>query len=384
MSGADGSSYPVATKQRCPSGCCPEGWVAIEHLRQDARHLSGMVVRSEQMLELLALIRRVAPYRTPVLIQGESGTGKELVAHAVHRLGAAPQGAFIAFNCSNLVESLAESQLFGHVRGSFTDARADLPGYFRSADGGTLFMDEIGELPLALQPKLLRAVETHQIQPLGATAPCTVDVRIVAATNRDLGAMVRQGRFRDDLFYRLNGLPLKVPRLRERPADIEPLVAHFVSSHGPILGKAIRYISEAALQALRGHDWPGNVRQLKHVVETAMVMTDDDHIGIGVAALAALTECGSSGEGLDAELNGFGELARPVAPAISPPSRARPSLDEITRRALMDALEHAQGHRQRAARQLGISRARLYRMLERYNLMDFARSSAGAKVGEPA
>ncbi len=179
-------------------------WLSLEDLAHGSERVGGMVVRSAQLRKVLKAISRLSPYKATVLIQGESGTGKELVARGLHTLGEAHGGPFVTFNCSNLVESLAETQLFGHVLGAFTDAREDSLGYFRSANGGTLFLDEVGELPLQLQPKLLRAVETHEIQPVGSSRSYSVDIRLVAATNRDLRAMVKAGQFRDDLYYRLN------------------------------------------------------------------------------------------------------------------------------------------------------------------------------------
>jgi DNA-binding NtrC family response regulator len=325
---------------------------------------------------VVRIIRRVAPHKTPVLIHGESGTGKELVARALHTVGSFPQGPFVVFNCSNLIETLAESQLFGHVRGSFTDARSDSPGYFRSANGGTLFLDEIGELPLALQPKLLRAVETHEIQPVGSIIPSRVDVRIVAATNRDLGAMVKAGTFRADLYYRLNGATISMPDLADRVADIDPLIAHFVRRHS----KRVRYISRAALTALRCHEWPGNVRQLAHVIETALLMTDGDRLDLPALppfmfAMAPIAATAAPGAG---------ERRAQSGPDRPPEVSGTRSLDEITKQALIAALEHAQGQRQRAAKLLGVSRARLYRMLERYNLADFARPRTRVKSGGPS
>src|SRR6202166_223006 len=174
------------------------GWFSLEHLAHGSERVGGMVVRSAQVRKVLKTISRLSPYKATVLINGESGTGKELVARALHTLGPVPGGPFVTFNCSNLVESLAESQLFGHVRGAFTDAREESQGYFRSANGGTLFLDEVGELPLKLQPKLLRAVEMHEVQPVGSAHTHKVDIRLVCATNRDLKAMVKDGSFRAD------------------------------------------------------------------------------------------------------------------------------------------------------------------------------------------
>ena len=237
-----------------------------------------MLIRSAQFKRLFASIIRFAPHKATVLIQGESGTGKELVARSLHSLGAVPNGPFVTFNCSNLVDSLAESQLFGHVKGAFTDAREDSLGYFRSANGGTLFLDEIGELPLKLQPKLLRAVEMHEVQPVGSSHSYKVDIRLVAATNRDLRAMVKAGEFRDDLYYRLNAAALIIPPLRDRRDAIPAFVGHFIEQYCRLFAKDIRRISRQAIEALCAYSWPGNVRELAHAVESAVLMADGDSI----------------------------------------------------------------------------------------------------------
>jgi DNA-binding NtrC family response regulator len=358
----------------CRRGCCGSETVAIDHLAEDAEQLGDMVAASASMLEVVRIIKRIAPHKTPVLVNGESGTGKELVARALHTLSSSPHGPFVVFNCSNLIETLAESQLFGHVRGSFTDARSDSPGYFRSANGGTLFLDEIGELPLALQPKLLRAVETQEIQPVGSISASKVNVRIVAATNRDLGAMVKAGTFRADLYYRLNGATISIPRLADRDADIDLLIAHFVRRHT----RRVRYISPAALAALRHYDWPGNVRQLGHVIDTALLMTDGDRIEAD-ALPSFMFQAPAAKPGAPL-LRIVREPESPRNALASFAASAR-SLDEITRQALIHALEQAEGQRQKAAKLLGISRARLYRMLDRYSLTDFGRKGPGSRLG---
>src|SRR5258706_15180883 len=234
-------------------------WISLGHLALGSERVGGMVVRSAQVRKVLKTISRLSPYKASVLIHGESGTGKELVARALHTLGPVPKGPFVTFNCSNLVESLAESQLFGHLRGAFTDAREESQGYFRSANGGTLFLDEIGELPLKLQPKLLRAVETHEVQPVGSSHSYKVDIRLVAATNRDLRAMVKIGQFRDDLYYRLNTTAIFIPPLRERREAIPAFVGHFIEQYCRLFVKDIRRISRQAIEALCSYSWPGNV-----------------------------------------------------------------------------------------------------------------------------
>src|ERR1700687_2250643 len=254
--------------------------IGFDRLALGSERLGGMVVRSAQVRKVLKTISLLSPYKATVLISGESGTGKELVARALHTLGPVPGGPFVTFNCSNLVESLAESQLFGHVRGAFTDAREDSLGYFRSANGGTLFLDEIGELPLRLQPKLLRAVETHEIQPVGSAHNYKVDIRLLAATTRDLRAMVKQGTFRDDLFYRLHAAAILVPPLRDRREAIPAFVAHFVEHYNRLFGKDVKLVSRAAIEAICAHPWPGNVRERGHAIESAVLMTENDRITV--------------------------------------------------------------------------------------------------------
>src|SRR5712664_51229 len=271
---------PAVSKLQAINCNHDDEWLELGQLLEGAEDVGGMVVQSAQMQKVLKTISRLGPYKATVLIYGESGTGKELVARALHTLGPVPKGPFVTFNCSNLVESLAESQLFGHVRGAFTDAREDSLGYFRSANGGTLFLDEIGELPLRLQPKLLRAVETHEIQPVGSSHNYKVDIRLVAATNRDLRAMVKEGTFRDDLYYRLHAAAILVPPLRDRREAIPAFVAHFIEHYNRLFGKDVKLVSRAAIEALCTNPWAGNVRELGHAIESAVLMTENDRISL--------------------------------------------------------------------------------------------------------
>src|SRR5271163_3712476 len=276
---ANGSSVVAAMQSlRAEPAADACEWLSLEHLALGSERVGGMVVRSAQVRKVLKTISRLSPYKATVLIHGESGTGKELVARALHSLGSAPGGPFVTFNCSNLVEHLAESQLFGHVRGAFTDAREDSLGYFRSANAGTLFLDEIGELPLRLQPKLLRAVETHEVQPVGSATSYKVDIRLIAATNRDLRAMVKLGEFRDDLYYRLSAAAITIPPLRERREAIEALAVHFTEHYNRLFGKQIRLISRRAIAVLQAYDWPGNVREFAHAMQSAVMLTDGDRL----------------------------------------------------------------------------------------------------------
>ena len=355
-------------------------WIAIEKLSEGAEHMGGMLVRSEEMRNLIKTLRRLGPHQQTVLIEGESGTGKELIAWALHSFGAAPDRPFVTFNCSNLVDTLAEAQLFGHVKGAFTDAREDSLGYFRSANGGTLFLDEIGELPLNLQPKLLRAVENQEIQPVGSTKVHKVNLRLVAATNRDLRAMIKAGQFREDLFYRLSSAALRIPPLRERAVAIPCFVAHFIERYDQLFGKKVRHISREALTILCGYAWPGNIRELAHVIETAVLMTDSDRLSINdLPAQILNTRMGSEvacpqahsfgASEVDQVMDAAGADRRPLFDNSSSED-AQFLLDNVIKRTLIKSLEQTQGNRRRAADLLGVSRSTLYRMLARYGLCD--------------
>jgi two-component system response regulator AtoC len=240
-----------------------------------------ILAKSAPMLEIFRTIAKIAEYKTTVLIAGESGTGKELVARAIHRRGGRAQGPFVAINCGAIPENLLESELFGHRKGAFTDATSDRRGLFEEASTGTLFLDEIGELPLALQVKLLRVLQEETIRRLGDVRDVKIDVRIVAATHRDLQAEVKAGRFREDLFYRLNVLSLVIPPLRERREDIPLLIDHFVARNNVRLGTSIRGLEPAARKALVEYAWPGNVRELENTIERAMVLADSERIQLG-------------------------------------------------------------------------------------------------------
>ena len=349
-------------------------WLSLEHLALGAERVGGMVVRSAQVRKVLKTISRLSPYKATVLIHGESGTGKELVARALHSLGSAPGGPFVTFNCSNLVETLAESQLFGHVRGAFTDAREDSLGYFRSANGGTLFLDEIGELPLRLQPKLLRAVETHEIQPVGSSRSYSVDIRLVAATNRDLKAMVKAGQFRDDLYYRLNAAAILVPPLRERREAIPAFVAHFIEHFNRLFGKDVKQVSRAALDALCANQWLGNVRELGHAIESAVLMTETDCIDVDDLPFGH-GDMAPDAVGMTAESMLPDATLDLVEGAENTSTKEWPySLDAVIREAsklaLIRALQATEGNCHRAAELLGVSRYTVYRMLNRFGLAE--------------
>jgi DNA-binding NtrC family response regulator len=348
--------------------------VPLAQLVHSADRLGGMVVRSAQVRKVLKSVSQLSPYKATVLISGESGTGKELVAHALHTLGPVPDGPFVTLNCSNLVESLAESQLFGHVRGAFTDAREESQGYFRSANGGTLFLDEIGELPLKLQPKLLRSVETHEVQPVGSSHCYKVNLRLVAATNRDLRAMVRAGQFRDDLYYRLSASAIFIPPLRERREAIPAFIGFFIEQYNRLFCKSVSEISRRAIEILCAYQWPGNVRELSNTIESAVILSERN--SIGVSDLPEQIVDGTGAELLtpheESSVNGhaLAQVARRLPKldfAGEPPGFL---LDEVIKKTLMRSLEETEGNRRRAADLLGVSRSTLYRMLTRYGIAE--------------
>ena len=310
--------------------------------------LENFVGSSPTLQEMLRQVRRVAPTKTTVLLTGESGTGKELVARAIHDLSPRAAMPFVAVNCGAIPSELIESELFGHVRGAFTDASRDKKGLAAEADGGTLFLDEIGELPFALQVKLLRFLEDEMVRRVGDTRSEKVDVRVVAATARDLARAVKDGQFREDLFYRLNVVNVRLPALRERPDDVPALVEHFLAKYRRLRPEApLQGVSPEALEVLRSHRWPGNVRELEHAVERAVVLADGPVVQEG---------------DLPDEVR-----AAPAPGALAPGrdlsvKRAFRALEEQFIRA---ALDRTAGNRTRAAELLDLSyRALLYKIKE--------------------
>ncbi len=251
---------------------------ALKEQVQKDNKFESILAKSQAMRDIFRTITKLADFKTTVLIQGESGVGKELVARALHSRGARKNHAFVTINCGAIPENLLETELFGHKKGAFTDANADRRGLFEDADGGTLFLDEIGELPLALQVKLLRALQEETIRRLGDSKDIKVDVRIITATHRDLAAEVKAGRFREDLFYRINVLPIVIPPLRARKEDVNLLVDHFLARNNTRLGTEIRAVSPDARKLLLEYGWPGNVRELENTIERAMVLCDGDVI----------------------------------------------------------------------------------------------------------
>jgi two-component system response regulator AtoC len=249
---------------------------ALKEQIQKDNQFESILAKSREMLDIFRTIAKIAEFKTTVLITGESGTGKELVARAIHARSSRKGAPFIAINCGAIPENLLESELFGHKKGAFTDASSDRRGRFEEADTGTLFLDEIGELPLSLQVKLLRVLQEEGIRRLGDSKDMYVDVRIIAATHRDLAADVKAGRFREDLFYRINVLAIPIPPLRSRPEDVGLLIDHFITRNNARLGTAVRGVSAEARKLLLEYSWPGNVRELQNAIERAMVLADTD------------------------------------------------------------------------------------------------------------
>lgn len=261
--------------------------------RFDISHIIG---ETRVMKQVFETIRKVAPTRSNVLITGESGTGKELVAHAIHALSSTSNGRFVAVNCSAIPETLLESELFGHKRGSFTSAFEDKKGLFETARGGTLFLDEIGHMPMSCQVKLLRAVEQKQVFPVGSATPIDVNLRLIAATNRDLAKEIQEGRFREDLFYRLNVVGIHLPPLRDRREDIPLLVRHFVKKCNAEMGKHCTGVSESVMKLLVDHDWRGNIRELQNVIERAIIFAEGETLELTDIGFT-ITSAGVSPEG---------------------------------------------------------------------------------------
>ncbi len=327
------------------------------HLREqlDRRFgLENIIGQSPQIQELLETIRQVAPSRATVLIEGESGTGKELVARALHQFSPRSRGPFIAVHCAALSPTLLESELFGHERGAFTGAVARHTGRFEAADGGTLFLDEIGEIPPEIQVKILRVLEERRFERVGGRETLEVDVRLIAATNRDLQRMVGEGRFREDLYYRLNVVAITLPPLRERAGDIPLLVDRFLKEFAAENGKPIPTLTSDAMDALMSYSWPGNVRELRNTVERMVVLAKSDRLTVRDLP-PAIREQVRHRSG--------------TSPAFSDDMAASTlSLEEAERRMIMRALESGNGNRTRAAQQLGISPRTLHRKLNAYGL----------------
>jgi two-component system response regulator HydG len=315
----------------------------VENLDEAGEDPSGIIARSDQMKRVLELARRAAKVDSTVLVTGPSGAGKERIARLIHTESSRAGGPFVAINCAAVTESLLESELFGHARGAFTGATGDRVGLFEAASGGTLFLDEVGEVPLTMQPKLLRALQEREIRRVGESHSRKIDVRVVAATNRQLAEVAATGAFRQDLYYRLRVIELRVPALRDRKCDILPLARVFVNQLARQMGRRIDGLTARAADQLARYDWPGNVRELENAIERAVAL--------------------STGPRIDVE--DLPEEVRQVSSPLLPTSGSR-LLADIEREAILGTVESLQGNRARAAEVLGIGIATLYRKLKQY------------------
>ena len=349
-------AQPVTTKdlQAAINKTCVFETIAPQVRTKRLSAFDQIVSRSPQMTLLKHLATEVAQTdATTVLITGESGTGKELFAQGIHAAGPRSKGPFVALNCAGIPEQLLESELFGHQRGAFTDAKQAKPGRFQQAEAGTLFLDEVGEMSPSAQAKLLRVLANHQVDPLGDTRSIHVDIRVIAATNEDLPAQIKAGRFRLDLYYRLNVYQLRIPPLRERPEDIEPILTSFLEVARRDHGCRIKGITPAALAILQTHDWPGNVRELHNVVEGLTITCKDemiqpDHLPI---SLRDAQSAGSNGETEKTSLLAYGL-----------------SVDEMEKKMLQEALQRTGGNISEASRLLKITRNTLRYRMAKYHL----------------
>jgi two-component system response regulator HydG len=311
------------------------------------------------MKSVFHVLKRVAPTNIGVLIEGQSGTGKELFARAIHENSTRKNKQFIPINCAGLAESLLESELFGHSKGSFTGATVDRKGLFEIADKGTLFLDEIGDMPLPMQAKLLRVLEDGVIVPVGSNKPTVVDVRVISATNCDLAKLVEEKKFRQDLYFRIKGVSITLPPLRSRPADIPELFGFFLKEVSSELGMNITRITEAAMSILQGYDWPGNIRQLRHAIRTMVVLCDGDTLDV---------------IDIPPEINRIKQLEGDVSPfarqvvGVQYPEIVGMSLEELEEMHIRNTLEMAQGNRSEAAKILKIGERTLYRKIKEYGL----------------
>jgi len=327
--------------------------------------MGGIVGASKEIHDVLVLIDRLKDTRTPVLISGESGTGKELVARAIHFRGALAKKPFVAVDCGSLVPTLIESELFGYEKGAFTGALRSKEGLFQAADGGTIFLDEVGELPLEMQAKLLRVLQEKEVRPVGSNHKRKVDVRVMAATNRDLEAAYKAGTFRKDLYFRLNVVTVHLAPLRDRRSDIPDLAQWFLSRYAPT--QPIK-VTTAAMKCLRAYDWPGNVRELENCIERAVALGDQQMIDVGdlppgIQSLSASGDC----------------LAR----GFAPPSDST-DLEDIERVTIERVFEQVNGDKTLAGQLLGISRATLYRKLKRYGIGLKASGAAAGAAETPS
>lgn len=321
---------------------------ALKEQAERRFEFEGIITANEQMLRTIRMIQRVANSKLTALILGESGTGKELVARAIHRHSPRNRKPYRAINCAGLNENLLESELFGHIKGAFTGATADRKGLFEVVDGGTLFLDEVGDMPMVMQAKLLRTLENGEILPVGSNEIRQVDVRVVAATRRDLREMVEKGDFRDDLFYRLNQATIKLPPLRERREDIPLLIDYFLKEAANVHDKKVESVSPDVVRKLTGIQWPGNVRELRSVIDQMVVLSDGPQIGL---------------DDLPEHIRGSTEIV-----LASLPGTAGLTMEQMEKLHIANTLKLAEGNREKTAKLLGIGARTLYRKLREYGL----------------
>jgi DNA-binding NtrC family response regulator len=322
--------------------------VRLKKVVTESQRLGGLLGSSPPMLKVYDLINRVADSDATVIIHGESGTGKELVARALHDKSRRASGPFVAVNCAAMPEALLESELFGHARGAFTDAKTARAGLFAQANGGTLLLDEVGEMPLGLQPKLLRALQERQVRPVGGNHEVPFEVRLVAATHRDLEGMVEEQRFREDLYYRLNVVQLELPPLRARGGDCLLLAQHFIEHFAARANKRVTGLGEAVAERLMSYSWPGNVRELRNCIERAVAVTRTERLTV---------------DDLPEKIRAY--RASQVVVASLDPSELT-TLEEVERRYILRVMEEVKGNKSLAAQILGLDRKTLYRKLDRF------------------
>jgi two-component system response regulator HydG len=360
-------------KQALKQGACDylEKPVSINHLRKLAVEIKekcmrrksqsadaagsgfvfdGVTGTSREMDRIFEILKRVSPTDLPVLIEGESGTGKELIAEAIHKNSNRFNKPFKPLNCAGLNENLLESELFGHAKGAFTGATSDRKGLFEIADKGTLFLDEIGDMPMNMQAKLLRVLENGKVTPVGSNKSIVVDVRVISATNHDLAKKVKDGEFRQDLFFRIKGVSLTLPPLRQRPEDIRELIRYFLKEAAGEIGCRTADITEEAENILVNYEWPGNIRQLRNCIRTMTVMSDNDKLDV---------------KDIPPEIN---QIRRLGPGRKTSANLAGVSLDELEKQAIADTLSKTGNNREKTAKELGIGERTLYRKIKEYGL----------------
>jgi two-component system response regulator HydG len=337
-------------EQAANKATAAHAWLGQAEPLDSAFVFDGIIGSNTAMQGILEVVQRVAPTNIAVLIEGPSGTGKELLARAIHRNSLRRGKPFKPVNCAGLTETLLESELFGHVKGAFTGASGDRKGLFEIADKGTLFLDEIGDMPLNMQAKLLRVLEDGVVVPVGSNKPTVVDVRIISATNQSLTRLIDENKFREDLYFRIKGVNVSLPALRERSDDIPVLIQHFLREAAEETGSKVSGVTDAAMNTLCRYEWPGNVRQLRNSIRTMVVMCDRDRLDV---------------QDIPPEISQRLQLTGSSGPAAN---LAGVSLDELERKAIIDTLAKTKGNREKAAKILGIGERTLYRKIKEYDL----------------